>query len=170
MTLPLHKKYNEKKSLEFIRNRYRGMKGMFSAQLAALQSDDNFLRRCETHYQEGYKDWHILSAILNYMIQMESESRKINLATASGQLASQKLSYELKDVVFSPDLFDGPTWKNAFDMHIMPCLITYGFEPRGSMVDLVALTKFLRDRMRHFEHDIPHPPMFGRPPAPWPKI
>jgi hypothetical protein len=170
MNPPLHRKYKERDSLRYIRNRYRGMKGQFDEQVALLQSDDAFLDRCGILYRDGYKDWHILSAIMNRMIAVEAERRQIDQQTSSGRQAYQDLAKNLSGVILPASNFEGRDWDFAFELHAVTCLQTYGFEIRNPRLDTKAVVRFLRERMLHFEHDIPHAPMFGRPPAPWPKV
>jgi hypothetical protein len=167
---PLHRKFNEEKSLEYIRNRYVGMKGKFDAQLAVLQADDAFLTRCEKLYAEGYKDWHILSAIYNRVLMLESTRRGIDLDTEEGREEHKELSKEVMTSTFPVESFDGVEWDMAFKMHALTCLGTYGFEPRSHAVSPNAIMAFLRDRMRHFDLDVPHEPMFARPCARWPDV
>jgi hypothetical protein len=57
-----------------------------------------------------------------------------------------------------------------FINHAITCLQPYGFEDRGVRLATAPVIKFLRERMKHFDLDIPHSPMFGRPPAGWPKF
>ena len=167
---PLHKRFNEKQSLEYIRNRYLGMKGKFDAQLAVLQADEAFLGRCEKLYANGYKDWHILSAIYNRVLTLESTRRGIDLHTEDGREAHKNLSKEVMTGAFPPESFDGAEWDMAFKMHAVTCLGTYGFQLRSGAISPDAITAFLRERMRHFDLDIPHDRMFTRPPAPWPDV
>jgi hypothetical protein len=167
---PLHRRFNEAKSLEYIRNRYLGMKGKFDAQLAVLQSDDAFLTRCEQLYRKGYKDWHILSAIYNRLLMLESTRRGIDLNTEAGREAHVGLSKESFTATYPAEAFDGVEWDFAFKMHAITCLGTYGFEQRSRAVSPDAIVAFLRGRMRHFDLDIPHDPMFARPCAPWPDV
>jgi hypothetical protein len=167
---PLHRRFNERKSFEYIRNRYRGMKGRFDAQLRVLQSDDEFLGRCQKLYAQGYKDWHILSAIYNRLLTLESKRRGIDLHTHEGREAHKNLSKEILNSTFPPEDFDGAEWELALKMHAITCLGTYGFEHRSGAVSPDAIIAFLRDRMRHFDFDVPHEPMFGPPYGPWPNV
>src|SRR5439155_14786920 len=112
------------KSLEYIRNRYRGMKGRFDAQLKVLQSDDAFLGRCQKLYAQGYKDWHILSAIYNRLLMLESKRRGIDLHTQEGREAHKNLSKEILTSSFPPEDFDGAEWELALKMHAITCLGT----------------------------------------------
>jgi len=167
---PLHKRYNVIDSLRYIRNRYIGMKGKFSRQLKVLQSDEDFLDRCAKWYEEGYKDWHILSAILNQMMHLEGMRRNLDLTTKWGSEQYRKLPDEMKTLVFPPSHFSNEEMERAFQLHALTCLQTYGFEGRTAQIDMNAVIRFLRNRMRHFDHDIPHAQMFARPPAAWPKM
>jgi hypothetical protein len=146
------------------------MKGGFDAQVEVLQADDRFLDRCQKRYTDGYKDWHILSAIYNTLLTLESRRRGFDLRTQEGREAHKNLSKETFATTFPPEEFDGPEWEFAFKMHAITCLGTYGFEQRTRAISPDAIVAFLRDRMRHFELDIPHKPMFGRPPADWPDV
>jgi hypothetical protein len=167
---PLHRKFNEAESLRQIRNRYLGMKGKFDAQLAVLKADADFLRRCKKLYADGYKDWHILSAIYNRLLTLEGARRGFDLATVEGREAHKNLSNAPITQTFPAAEFDGPEWEFAFKMHALTCLGRYGFEQRTRAVKPDAIVKFLRDRMRHFDLDIPHEPMFGSPDVPWPDV
>lgn len=167
---PLHRKFNEARSIKQIRNRYRGMKGKFNAQLAVLRADDSFLQRCEKLYANGYKDWHILSAIFNRLMHLEGLRRGIDLGTKEGQELYQTLQDQVNDVTFPASVFDGSEWEMSFTMHAITCLATYGFEPRTAVMHPDLAVKFLRERMRHFELDIPHQPMFENPLGDWPNV
>ena len=167
---PVHRRFDENQSLQFIRNRYRGMKGKFDAQLAILVADDAFLKRCEQLYADGYKDWHILSAIYNRLLTLESARRRFDLHTHEGREAHKQLANEAFTTTFPASAFDGPAWEFAFKMHAITCLGVYGFEHRSSAISMDAIVAFLRNRMRHFDLDIPHQPMFAPPYSPWPDV
>jgi hypothetical protein len=167
---PLHRRFNKTESLKQIRSRYLGMKGKFDAQLKVLQADDTFLDRCQKLYADGYKDWHILSAIYNRLLMLESRRRGVDLGTHEGREALKNLSEELLTSTFPATDFDGPEWEMSFKMHAITCLARYGFEQRTRAVSPDAIVKFLRDRMRHFDLDIPHQPMFASPDVPWPEV
>ena len=64
--------------------------------------------------------------------------------------------------------FSGQEFEMHFRGHAITCLQAYGFEYRNRRMNDQAVEKFLRERMRDFVLDIPHAPMFGRPPGDWP--
>jgi len=167
---PLHRKYDEAEALAAIKRRYKGLKGKIDAQLRILRADEDFLARCTLLYEQGYKDWHILEAVWNRMATLELQRRGVRLDSADAYAEFVRMFRGgLEDVVYSPDQFTGPEWDVAFQMHAMACLKSYGFELRATAFRPEALLKFLRMRMRFYDHDVPHRAMFGKPPGAWPR-
>lgn len=146
------------------------MKGKFDAQLAILRADKGFLERCARLYNEGYKDWHILSAVFNHLMRLEANRRQIDLGTKEGQNAYKRLADGVKNTAFPASDFDGPEWEFAFTMHAITCLATYGFEQRTAAMRPELAVVFLRERMRHFDLDVAHAPMFAEPLGDWPDV
>jgi hypothetical protein len=166
-TPPLHRRFNESESLRQIQDRYIGLKTRIAPQVALLQRDDAFLDRCAAYYRRGYKDWHILAAVLNYMLNREAQRRGLGW-TREDLKRKQTVIEELLNVVLPAADFSGQEFEMHFRGHAMTCLQAYGFEYRNRRMNDQAIEKFLRERMRHFDLDIPHAPMFGRPPGGWP--
>ena len=166
-TPPLHRRFNEAESIRQIKDRYAGMKTRIAPQVALLQHDDAFLSRCAAYYKQDYKDWHILAAVLNYMLNREAERRGFGWLREDVN-RRQKLIDELPNVVLPAAEFSGRQFELHFTGHALSCLRAYGFECRNPRINDATVEKFLRQRMRHFDLDIPHTPMFGRPPGDWP--
>lgn len=164
---PLHRRFDETDSIRQIKDRYIGLKTRIAPQTTLLQKDEGFLARCVGYYGRGYKDWHILAAVLNYMLNREGQGLGFGWR-AEDVSRRQKLIDELPNVLLPAPEFSGREFEMHFSGHAMTCLQAYGFEPRNRRVNDATIEKFLRDRMRHFELDIPHAPMFGRPPGDWP--
>lgn len=167
LTPPLHRRFDEAESLRQIRNRYIALRSSIAPQVARLQKDDAFLSRCAGYYKRGYKDWHILAVVLNYMMNREARERGLGW-TREDVKRQQKIVDELSSVLFPVEDFQGRDFESHFIGHALTCLQAYGFEYRNRRMRDQAVEKFLRERMRHFDLDIPHAPMFGRPPCDWP--
>jgi hypothetical protein len=150
-----------------IKDRYIGLKTRIAPQVSLLQKDEGFLARCVAYYERGYRDWHILAAILNYMLNREAQRRGLGWLREDVS-RRQKLIDELPNVLLPAAEFSGKQFEIHFSGHAMTCLQAYGFECRNRRVNDATIEKFLRQRMRHFDLDIAHPPMFGRPPGDWP--
>jgi hypothetical protein len=165
---PTHRKYNEHTSIEFIKNRYINLRKKIDKQVEFLQHAESFCDQCDSYYKKGYKDWLLLSTIHNwkaieigrplYMMDDREVKELVNL---------------LQDVVYPTNLFLGDEFEGHINAFNFTCLRTYGFELRQSTITpkiADSIERFLRDRMNHFKLDIPHDPLFGKPPGEWPKI
>jgi hypothetical protein len=166
---PLHRRFDEKDALRQIRNRYLGMKEDIAEQVKTLQAEPRFLKRCEAFYAKGYKDWHILAAIYNLMIQIHLRALGNRLTTNADIARSKDSAKAICGKTFAPESFLTPELDFMFELHAMTCLKRLGFETRTG-VETGPVIKFLRERMRHFDLDVPHLPMFGNPPGNWPEF
>jgi hypothetical protein len=166
-TPPLHRRFDEAESIRQIKDRYVGLKTRIAPQVALLQEDDGFLGHCVAYYERGYKDWHILAAVLNFMLNREAERRGFGWLREDVR-RRQKLIDELPNVILPAAEFSGREFEVHFAGHALTCLQAYGFEYRNRRINDATVEKFLRQRMRHFDLDIPHSSMFGRPPGDWP--
>jgi hypothetical protein len=164
---PLHRRFDEADSIRQIKDRYIGLKTRIALQVALLQKDDGFLARCVEYYDRGYKDWHILAAVLNYMLNREAQRRGFGWLPEDVS-RRKRLINELSNVTLPAEEFSGREFEVHFSGHAMTCLQAYGFDCRNRRINDATIEKFLRYRMRHFDLDIPHLPMFARPPGDWP--
>jgi len=166
---PLHRRFDENKALDFIRNRYFQCRKKIAKQVEVLQKDTAFREKCKEYYKRGYKDWVILSAIFNCMINFKAQELGLNLSSEEDRDKILELSNMLQNTVY-------PTNKFLKDMdvqiklHSILALNTYGFELRRKDFKPDVVERFLRERMRHFDFDLPHEPLFSEPPGSWPKI
>lgn len=164
---PPHRRFDEADSLRQIRDRYIGLKQSITLQVEALQKDKGFMAICAEYYERGYKDWHILSAVLNQVLHLETERRGLGWSPHDMRLR-QKVMNELHNAQFAPNAFNRADMDRNLSLHAMTCLQNYGFMLRNRRVKPEVVEKFLRDRMMHFALDIPHDPMFRNPIGNWP--
>jgi hypothetical protein len=167
LTAPLHRRFDEQDALRQIKSRYTALHEDIESQIRLLQSDPRFLARCEDYYHKGYKDWHILSAILNQMLQIRQCELGNQLRTKQEFEEFKKMALQLKGRVYPVERFLTSELDFMFVTHALTCLHRMGFEERAGL-DQECTRKFLRERMRHFDLDIPHQPMFRSPPGVWP--
>src|SRR5688572_24685898 len=87
---PLHRKFNQAESLEYIRNRYRHYRGILAKQVLLLQQSRAFRSWVqEKFYRDGYKDWFVLSIIFN--LRMNWEARKLGIPMEKEFAESHKM-------------------------------------------------------------------------------
>ena len=162
---PLHKRYNQEKSIEYIKNRYIRIKERIENQITALQQDQEFRNMCQKYYDKGYPDWVILSAILNCVTNIRIKELGYDILPDQDMFI--KISEQLKNIIYPSDVI-----MEELDFHIkfhaIQCLPTYGFEFRRKDIKPEVIENFLRNRMMHYSHDLPHEPMFGEPVGSWP--
>lgn len=168
-TPPLHRRFNEATAMRHVRNRYSRMRQQIANQVVVLQQDRAFRRLCQEYYGKGYPDWVVLSAIVNVMMNQKAQESGHDILSfgTNRQLVTEVLD-RLSDTVYSPRLFHRTIMDSSIGMHCMIALQTYGFSPRRNDFDTAVVEKFLRERMRHFDFDLPHEPIFGDPPGNWP--
>ena len=169
-TAPLHRRFDEKDSLRQIKNRYLGMREDIADQVKLLQADECFLVRCDEFYKAGYEDWHILAAIFNFMLHLKNQEIGNLLKTREDRERSKETPKLLKGSQYPVEKFLATEMEMHFTVHALTCLMRYGFEPLVPAIASEPVIKFLRERMRHFDLDIPHSPMFARPPGDWPEF
>jgi hypothetical protein len=170
---PTHRKYNEQASIEFIKNRYINLRNMIEKQVELLQHDELFCDLCESYYKKGYKDWLILSTIHNCMMNWKAKEVGKPLYMINDRDEVKELVNLLPGVAYPPNLFLEDELEGHIQAFNFTCLRTYGFELRqNTFTPKIAdsIERFLRDRMNHFKLDIPHKPLFGKPPGEWPKF
>ncbi|WP_397381355.1 hypothetical protein [Prosthecobacter sp.] len=164
---PLHRRFDEADSLRQIRDRYIGLKDSIANQVSLLQKNDEFLGICRHYYSLGYKDWHILAAVLNHMLNLEAD--RLKLGWSPGDMKRrQQVADDLHKIQFPSKMFTRQDMDRCLSLHAMTCLQRYGFEMRNNRVKTEVVERFLRERMMHFTLDIPHLPMFGEPQGSWP--
>ncbi|RQW81373.1 MAG: hypothetical protein EHM14_01080 [Methanothrix sp.] len=138
-----------------------------------LQKDESFCNKCDSYYKKGYKDWILLSVIHNCMLNWKINEIGSPLYKMVDRDELKKLANLLQDFECPTNLFLGDEFDEHIKIYNFTCLRTYGFELRqGTISPEIAdsIERFLRDRMNHFRLDLPHNPLFGKPPGEWPDL
>jgi hypothetical protein len=171
-SLPVHRRANRENALEAIRNRYRRCREVAGAQVAVLQHDKAFLVEAHERYAAGYKDWHILGGIINAMWNQVAFEKRIDLTTLrpTSPENPRQVVDQATGRVFPIELFLGDHLEGAITGFEFVCLASFGFFPRSGKAEVELVRKFLRNRMRFYEFDIEHPPLFGQPLGEWPEL
>jgi hypothetical protein len=170
---PLHRKYNEQISIEFIKSRYINLRNVIEKQVELLQHDELFCDKCGNYYKKGYKDWVILSTIHNCMMNWKANEIGLPLYMRVDREEFNELVNLLQGVVYPTNLFSGDEFEEHIKAFNFTCLRTYGFDLRQSTITPEIadnIERFLSDRMNLFKLDLPHNPLFGKPPGEWPKL
>lgn len=167
---PLHQRFDEQVAIRHIRNRYGEIRKAISRQVDVLRKENVFRQKCQGYYQSGYKDWVIVGAILNCMLNWKARDLGIDLPSEGAKQQFIELRNILSDVVYPTERFLGGDLDMHIKAHSLYALNSYGFEMRRKDFKPEVVEKFMRERMRHFDFDLSHRPLFGEPPGDWPNI
>jgi hypothetical protein len=167
---PTHRRFDRGRAMEQIRNRYARLRGSLGRQVPLLQRDPVFLERCRGLYEQGYKDWHLLSAIFNMRLNWELRLMRIDPWDPLVPSLLAQMEEIVTNSAREADSFTQSAGEldRALETFDLTCLKTYGFELRRPDVEPRAIRAFLRDRMHHYDLDLPHQSLFGAPPGDWP--
>ncbi len=160
--------YNEQSELEDIELRYANVQRMIPYTLKRLQQSPIFLSSVEQLKSEGWKEWHILQAIANGVVNWYTEQSGANQDITRIQDEGKVLFQRLFEKGESPQ---GPIIPLEYftleAMHIWlhTGLLTFltkkgaAFGQRGYFPE--RLQSIARNRYHYFELDLPHSPIFS---------
>jgi len=166
--VPVHRRYNKDEAEEHVRNRYIMTRKHISKQVIRLQSCGEFCKKCSQLYNNGYRDWIILSVIMNCMLNWRAQERLITPENINEH--QEQLFSDLDDLSYPCQKFLGDEFEIHMQMHFASVLATWGFQLRRQDLSPDVVENFLRVRMKHFDYDLPHQQLFGSPPGTWPDI
>lgn len=166
---PVHSRFNERRALIQIGNRYRRTYQLLRPQIEKLQSSPEFCEQAEAYYAKGYLDWILLTVALNVMGNCLMHEMFPNPKENNFQIKNSELYKKLKNRVFEPTSFLGKNFEMCLNVTNMTILKTWGFEYRKEAFRPQVVERFLIERMRYFEIDFPHSPLF-RPNGTWPDV
>ena len=155
--------YNEKKSEELIRKRYKKSIIPISLTLQKLKNKPFFQETVKKLRLEGWKDWHILMAIafitINYRVNRLGykdldDSKKKSIEQMSLKETSKSIPVPLVE-------FGEIELKNNLYMSMLSTLKIFDLKYKPNLLIKLALKEFLEKRCRYFSEDIPHEDFFS---------
>ncbi len=154
-----------------MRNRYVRGRIAAGAQVAELQKDAAFLAEARQWYTRGYKDWVLVSAIVNGLAnEMMRERDLIPLPgrPVPKQMSPDEMVEAVKGCVLPTTSFLGENFDRMITIFEISALGSYQLRPRSHHLIGDKVRAFLRERLEFYDFDYEHPPLFGSPPGSWP--
>ncbi|WP_031088669.1 hypothetical protein [Streptomyces sp. NRRL WC-3549] len=158
--------YNHSTALEDVRHRYAALVPIIRYTLPRLSADREFIRTVVSLREQGWKDWHLLTAIANFVGNCRLERR--GLRPAPNDSAERHI--RLKAIVMAPELPDDepvPTQDftlSALRSHLHGAALAtasnLGLVVRSSSLQPEVLLRVLGDRYGYWTDDIEHADMF----------
>jgi hypothetical protein len=157
--------YDRDLALQAIRDRYTRSTELIPRTLARLAEDQQFLHLVAELRNRGWRDWHVLQALMNAALNDKLEREGLN---TYGQLEeSQRRTRELLDsgdLEEDPERPLGPFSSDDLDFHrrnaIPVMLHGWDLELHQQTPDFVAIERFLGERYRYWSDDVSHDDLF----------
>ena len=104
------------------------------------------------------------------MIQWQAKRLGIDYRQPMQMISLDRVGKKLDNTTFPTWRFMDEDMAHQMQIHGLIVLQSYGFELRRPNFRPEVVERFLRERMNHFELDLPHRPLFGEPPGDWPDL
>lgn len=161
--MPL-KPYNMDEELQAIQRRYERIPKEIPFTLERLKSSKDFqLTIQKLHTEENWKDWHILlalfNAVLNWHVEVNNALQNAERARSITQVFNKR-GERMDDPPVPMYYFEVEKMKHWLNAAIALYIDGKGAEPRKRGYDFAKLRKIIEQRYHYFELDIPHDSIF----------
>ena len=159
----MHPRFNEAEELKRIQKRYDVCFAGLRYTLPKLRESNSFREVVLKFRDDGWKDWHILAAILNIVAGLRVARR------LGPSVASREWAEAFQKEVFTPEI------ETAFEISLdeiksdavfftmqantRSTMAGNGLTPTSRTPNLRGEKKYMADRWRYFDLDVPHEPI-----------
>jgi len=158
--------YDAMTSLKAISDRYEVLMRPARLTIRRLVSDEQFVAVADELRSEGWKDWHLLTAVSNITVNARAIARGINMTTTITQ-ADAKRFYALMRAEEQPtdpetpvELFSAEAMWFHLGNAARATAQNWGMEVRLNPIDPRALLEVLGSRFNYWADDVEHQPIF----------
>lgn len=154
----ISEKYDEAQSMQFIKNRYDRAYKVIYLTIDRLKTDGHFVKIVKDLRKEGWLDWQIILAIMNFVVNYKVSKKIDNITFPSGEernKAIQKGFHEMINidesenlVKFPAEAFETDKFKTQFNIGLISVLQTWKLESHATMPNFKAVRDFLNIRFR----------------------
>ncbi len=158
--------YDRAEALRAITSRYETLRPPVRLTLERLTSSETFMGIVGDLRREGWKDWHLLTAIANIVVNRRAVVRGINMTTSISDADVKRF----RALMFAEEQSSDPvTPEEAFTVdqmwfHLANAAVgtarTWGLEVRFSPFVPDAFMSVLGNRFNYWSDDVPHDPLF----------
>lgn len=158
--------YDRAEALRAITSRYETLRAPVRLTLGRLASSETFMTMVGDLRREGWKDWHLLTAVANIVVNKRAVVRGINMTTNIGDADMQRF----RALMFAEEQSSDPvTPDEAFTADQMWFYLAnaavataraWGLEVRLSPFVPEAFMSLLGNRFNYWSDDAPHDSLF----------
>ena len=154
-----HRDYDAKRSIEMIQNRYNNAGRALRLTLRRLREDKPFLATVDSLRRSGWKDWHILLAVVNVKANYVINRVLTPAAGRAEMLKHMKDILDREELETDPqapaDLFTTEDLSKALQMCHISTLRQLGFQCSQSTPNFNSIEEFLK-RFNYWTDDVDH--------------
>jgi len=159
----LSKYYDKAKAEEIIKARYTKSIPSIRLTLKRIVPTKNFQLLKEKLRSQGWKDWHILLAFFNLVMNYRMAKLGITGNIVAMEEFYQEYPYEEEkdDAVIIPiEEINEANMKTNLQVSMLSTLKVLGFSLEKKMVKPEKIADFLADKFNYWEDDVDHEPIF----------
>ncbi len=163
--------YEHEAALDIVRNRYAVMLPIVRYTLPRLAADSGFRRTATQLRQEGWRDWHLLTAIANAVGNHRAQQQGLRLSPDDSEehrariLAAMQAPERPDDPPVPAEAFTERALRSHLSVAAVNTARGFGLAIRPGALDPQALLSVLGDRYGYWTDDIEHTDPFGWPVA-----
>lgn len=159
----LSKFYDKKKSEEMIKIRYKKCIPPIRLTLKKIVPTEKFQQLKENLRLNGWKDWHILLAFFNLVLNYRMhELGFLNNFERRAEFTNNFMYKEEKEGSIQIPLSEF-TEKNmtiSLEQSMLATLKIYGFSLKGKLLEIDEIKRFLSEKFNYWEDDVEHENIF----------
>lgn len=143
-----------------IKNRYEGFALPIGRTLERLIHEPTFQKSVSTLRADGWKDWHLLSAVFHVTMNYRLNNRSIVFPSPEAERAvTYKMTREPEpaDAIIIPvEEYSEDQLRKTMPAYMVSCLETYNLEIHQLTPDFGAIDDFLSHRFNFWRDDVEH--------------
>jgi hypothetical protein len=162
----LSKYYDKKKAKELIKARYQKSVPSIRLTLKRIVPTSSFQALKMNLRSQGWKDWHILLALFNLVMNYRMDRFGISGNIIAMEKFYQEYPYEEeKDNAIKIPLeeINEVNMKRNLQVSMLATLKGFGFSLEGKLVKPEEISDFLAEKFNYWEDDVDHEPIFDIP-------
>ena len=156
----LHPRFNEAEEKKRVRKRYQVCAAGLRYTLPRLKAESEFRQLISKFRADGWKDWHILSSILNVVAAARvAEEMGTNEPSAEWRKRFHAAIFapETKDSVPVPlSKITPESVKMTMIGSMQSTMVGNGLHPSSGTPNIVGERRYMAERWRYFDLDVPH--------------
>ena len=151
--------YSPDRANKLLETRYLNLANGLRITVPALASFEEFRRTLETLRARGWLDWHVLTAILNIVINYRSPINRSNMVTEEARKEMRGAALRAESGTDAPvpvGLFTVDSMDHNRQLSMLSLVKIWGLECRQMTPDIAAIEQLLADRYGYWDEDVMH--------------